>query len=302
MRIALAVVLFAFGCDTKATASDPQGAPRVEQKSREYESCAASAHCADELRCFDNTCRRIARSAVGDYFAASGAAARAKGDTDAAVAAYEKAIGHYDSEKIPVPPDVDCAYGAALVSGSAKAETLELGARVLHRCILAVPAASALRDRALASLTALEPYGLDPLLLGAPKPADLYLKGPVKPATDKLAVTVTALPKPTRSFQTIVDKLTSVEARPAMLACWEAYRTAANKDALAVTIGIKNSYRASEYEDEAGTFSFKLDPAPAAGATPEAAAEACVAGIVEPTLKAAKLAEAFATKLTITIK
>ncbi|MGE0871352.1 MAG: hypothetical protein AB7P03_22515 [Kofleriaceae bacterium] len=302
MRIALAVVLLALGCDTKATASDTQGAPRAEQKSREYESCSASAQCADELRCFDATCRRVARSAVGDYFAASGAAARSRGDNDAAVAAYQKAIGHYDAEKLAVPPDVDCAYGAALVSTSGKAVNLELGAHVLHRCILAVPPGSSLRDRALAALTALEAYGLDPLLLGASKPADRYLKGPVKPATDKLVVTVTALPRPNRSFQTISDKLTGPDVRPAMIACWEAYRTAAKKDALTTTVGIKSSYRPSEYEDEAGTFSFRLDPAPAGGATPDAAAQACVAGIVEPTLKAAKLAEAFATKLTITIK
>src|SRR6478672_13522365 len=81
------------GCDAKATASDPQsGAVRIEQKSREYESCGASMQCQDELRCFEQTCRRVGRSTVGDYFAAYGAAARSRGDHDAAIAAYASAI------------------------------------------------------------------------------------------------------------------------------------------------------------------------------------------------------------------
>jgi hypothetical protein len=43
-------------------------------RSKEYESCGASAQCGDELRCFDHTCRRSSRSNVGDYYVALGAA------------------------------------------------------------------------------------------------------------------------------------------------------------------------------------------------------------------------------------
>src|SRR5690242_20082732 len=100
VRIAVgAFVVAAFaGCDSKAKASDPQ-ASRPEAKSKEYESCGASMHCQDDLRCFDNTCRRITRSSVGDYYAALGAELRGRGELEAAVDAYNKALGHYDSEK-----------------------------------------------------------------------------------------------------------------------------------------------------------------------------------------------------------
>src|SRR5882757_7660024 len=113
---AVAVACWTAGCDTRATASDPTSG-RADQRSREYESCGASAQCADDLRCFDHTCRRTARSTVGDYFAAAGAAAKQHGDLDGAIAAYAAALGHYDAEKIALPPDVDCAYGAALAAG-----------------------------------------------------------------------------------------------------------------------------------------------------------------------------------------
>ena len=62
-----------------------------------------------------------------------------RASTEAAIDSYNRALGHYDSEKIGLPPDVDCAYGAALAAGKQKKEHAELAARVLHRCILAVP-------------------------------------------------------------------------------------------------------------------------------------------------------------------
>src|SRR5215470_10946146 len=138
MRVLLAAALAAVGCDSRATASDPAGG-RAEQKSKEYESCAASMQCQDELRCFDHACRRTARSNVGDYYAALGAQQRARGDYEAAIASYAAALAQYEAEhvkNIPVP-DIDCAYGAALAAGKQKHEHAELAARVLHRCILA---------------------------------------------------------------------------------------------------------------------------------------------------------------------
>src|SRR4051812_11248303 len=158
----VALLALCAACDSKATASDPQATARPEQKSKEYESCGASMHCADELRCFDQTCRRTARSAVGDYFAALGSQARAKGDNEAAIAAYTSALGHYDSEHVPLPPDIDCAYGGALAAAKTNRDHAELGARVLHRCLLAVPTASSLRVQALSELATLSDVGLDP--------------------------------------------------------------------------------------------------------------------------------------------
>ena len=124
------------GCDSKAKASEPAGA-RNEPKSKEYESCGATMHCGDELHCFEHVCKRTTRSAVGDYYAALGAHQRVKGELEAAINSYTQALGHYDSEKIALPPDVDCAFGAALAAAKTNKEHAELGARVLHRCILA---------------------------------------------------------------------------------------------------------------------------------------------------------------------
>lgn len=288
-------------CDSKATASDPQAGGRAEQKSREYESCSASLHCADDLRCFDNTCRRSARSAVGDYYAAVGAAARARGEADAAIAAYAQALGQYEAEKVAggVPPELDCAYGAALAAGKAKKSTAELAARVLHRCVLTVPAGSALRTQAFAQLATLADSGLDPIVLGAGKTADLYLsKAPAAPATDKLAITVAATPQPAKSFPAIQAALTGPAVRPALVACWEAAYTATKKNALTATVALKSSWVESEEYEDAGRFVLRVEPAPA-GAD---AGAACVRQVVEPALKALKLNERFTVSLALTIK
>jgi hypothetical protein len=304
MRALFAVALVIAGCDPHATASEPSGG-RAEQKSREYESCSASAQCQDVLRCFDHTCRRMARSVVGDYYVQAGARARARGDAEAAIAAYAQALGHYDAEKIALPPDVDCAYGAALAAARTSKEHAELGAHVLHRCVLAVPAASRLREQALADLAGLADAGLDPVLLGASKPADRYLtKAPSRPATDKLNVTVAPSPVPAgKSYPQIPDKLNEADVRGALVACWEAYNAQSHKDALTVAIGIKSIYAPSEYEDEPGTIAIKLDPPIALPpGSPEAAADGCVRQVVEPAIKGLKLTDAFTTRLAITIK
>lgn len=306
MRASLLAVVVAFtpGCDTKATTSDPHGgSARAEQRSREYESCGTSLHCQDGLRCFDQVCRRGQRSTVGDYFAAVGAAARARGEHEAAIAAYASALGHYDAEKIALPPDVDCAYGGALAAAKARKEHAELGARVLHRCVLAVPVGSALRTRALAELATLAEVGLDPLLLGASKTADLYLtKGPTRPATDKLVVSATAVPPPAKSLPLIEAKLAEPDIKKGLIACWEQYNAASKKTSLAATIGVRVAYIPSEFEDEPGRFSLKIDPPLALPPGPEAAADACVREIVAPAIQSLKLAERFASKLTITVK
>jgi hypothetical protein len=302
MRIYLGFLLALAACDTKATASDPQGGagPRAEQKGREYESCGATLHCGENLRCFDGSCRRNARSAVGDYHAAVGSAALRRGEAETAIAAYAQAINQYEAEKVAggVPPDVDCAYGAALAAGKNKKENAELAARVLHRCILAVPVGSALRFHAFDQLATLEASGLDPLLLGAGKTADLYLtKAAAKPASDKLAITVAATPEPKKSFAAIRDKLASADLRGPLVACWEANYTATKKEAMTATIGMKSAYVVGEYEDDPGVYVVKFE-APSS-VDP---AEACVRAAVEPVLKATRMSDGFNTKLAITIK
>ncbi len=299
VRFALVTALLAMfgGCDSKAKASDPG------QKSKEYETCSASAQCVGELRCFDHACRRVMRSTVGDYFAAVGSRALASHDTDGAIDAYNRALGHYDSEKIPLPPDIDCAYGTALAAGRGKKEHAELGARVLHRCLLALPASGGLRDQALADLASLADSGLDPLALGRSQLADVYLTRQPAPPTDA-GVTVTASPAVTgKSYQAIPDKLAEADVKAALLACFNTYTAAAHKDALATAIGVRVAYIPSEYEDEAGSFAIKIEPAPAMPAGPEATADQCVRAVAEPAIKGlTTLRDAFTTKLTITIK
>lgn len=300
----MSVAALASGCDSRAKASEPAGA-RAETKSREYESCGATMQCADELRCFANECRRSARSTVGDYYAALGEATRAKGDLEGAIDAYNKALGHYDTEKLALPPDIDCAYGTTLAAAKQNKEHAELAARVLHRCILAVPAGSALRDHALLDLANLTDAGLDPLALGRTQLADVYLtRSPQKPSSDKVQVAVAANPPvDKKTFPMVTDRFAQPDLRASLVACWEQYTQAAKKDTLTVGLPVKWAYVASEYEDEPGKFIYKMDP-PAAGlAGPDAAADTCVRAAVDPALKAlTTVRDAFATKLQITIK
>jgi len=197
--------------------------------------------------------------------------------------------------------DVDCAYGAALAAAKANKDHADLGARVLHRCVLAVPSASPLRERALVELAGLVDVGLDPLLLGGSKTADLYLtKGPVRPATDKLTVTVAAAPQPAKTMPAIVEAIGAQKS--GLVACWETYNAASKKGEMTAHIDVKSGYVASEYDDVAGSWVIRFQPSTAPAGTPEATADTCVRSLVEPALKGAKLAERFESKLTITVK
>ena len=306
MRTTLVLVVLAFAaCDSRAKASDPEG--RADQKSKEYESCGTSLHCADGLRCADQTCRRVARSNVGDYFAALGAAKRAAGDLDGAAAAYNSALGHYDTEKkVPPPPDIICAYGGALAANKRKQDQAELGARVLHRCLLALGtgAGGGLRQRALADLATLDDMNLDPLTLGGDKEADRYLHGAARPSTDKLTVSVTATPPVKGGGVTAInDKLNESDSKGGLVSCWQAYNAATQKDALVVAVPVKVAYYQNPDYDDEGGWATKLDPpAGLAASSPEAAADSCVRAIVEPAVKDLKLHEALQAKLAITIK
>ena len=290
------IILVLAACDSRAKGADPRG----DNLSKEYESCSASSDCEDKLRCFEHACRRVERNTVGDYFAALGASLLAKNDPAGAISAYEQAVGHYEQK---APPDVDCAYGVALAAGRAKKDNAELGARVLHRCLNAVPG-GVLRDRALAGLALLNDSGLDPLLLGTTTLADVYLKlAPAPPPTPSdHAVAVQASPPVTAAgFQVFPDKIASAELHGALNACWDAYHKAANKDAMVVTLPIRAAYIPSQYEDESGSFAFAIDATPGlAGA--DAAADACVRAAVTEPLKDLPIQAGFATKLTITVK
>lgn len=297
------------GCDSKATASDPLagGGGRGEPRSKEYETCSASALCGDDQRCFDHTCRRTNRSTVGDWYAARGALLRSRGDSEASIAAYTQALHAYDTEKLALPPDLDCAYGSALANAKGQREHAELGARILHRCLLAVPVGSTLRERALADLAVLGDSGLDPSSLAKPATADVYLtRDAARPATDKLTISATGSPAiPDKSNQLIVAKLGEADLKGALIACWDAYNQATKKDALTVSVTLKNSYQASIYADDpdaSGSYAFKLDPATGVAAGADTTADSCVRAAVEPAFKALPFRDQFSSKLAISIK
>ena len=155
----------------------------------------------------------------------------------------------------------------------------------------------------MSSLALLGEVGLDPLLIGGPKLADAYLKGPVKPTTDKLSVTLSANPAPTKTTPLLEGKVAEADVKAALIACWSQYNEAAKKDVLTSTIGLKGGFQQGEYEDDPVRFVLKFEaPLPLPAGSPEATADACVRGVMEPAIKSLKIAEAFTTKLTITVK
>lgn len=294
--VGLGLVLSIAGCDSHAKASDPV---KPDRQSKELESCAATADCEGELHCFDQTCRRMSRSAVGDYYAALGATARAKGDLEAAVTAYNNALGQYDAEKMKLPPEIDCAYGATLAAAKAKKEYAERGAKVLHRCVLGVPVGSKLREQAMLDLATLDDAGLDPLALGKNGLADVYLtRAPGKPSADKIGATIAANPALPPKVQTFLQGKLD-EQKAALSGCWQTYTGTSNKDTLAVTVAAKAVFVEGDYEGE-GSFAVKVEPA-AGLAGPDAGADACVRPIVEAALKAAPH-DGYNSKVTITLK
>jgi len=298
MRRLLLVAVALAGCDSKASTSDTSA--RTDQLSKEYESCGATLHCAEGLRCFAHECGRIKRSNLGDYYAALGASKLAKGDTETAISAYSQALGQYNAAKIPLPPDVDCGYGGALAAGKTNHDHAELAAKVLHRCVLAVPPGGALRAQALSQLATLQDAGLDPILIGADKLADVYLtKKPAAPATEKLQITVSALPTPTgKSWPKVPEAMASPALRAPLVSCWSQFNAQTRKTALAVSFGLKVGYAANpDYENE-GAWYTKFDTPPAT-ASP---IDACVRAVVEPAIKDLKLHERIDSRVTISIK
>lgn len=294
----LVPLLFA-ACDSRAKASEPA---KPERQSRELETCGRAADCEGELRCLEHVCRRSERSAVGDYFAALGATQRTKGDLEAAVAAYNEALGHYDSEKIKLPPEIDCAYGGTLAAArDVKKEYGERGAKVLHRCVLAVPPGSALRDRAMLDLSLLADHGLDPLALGRAQLGDVYLtKSAAPPPKPTAGYTVVANPPLPDKVQTAFAA--SLEAqKAALMSCWTTFSGTSKKDALVVTLATRAGfYKNPDFEDDAGSYSMKLESASGLSGA-DAGGDACVKPIVEAALKAAPK-ETFKSAIVVTIK
>lgn len=295
--LAVLAVLVLGACDSRATPVSGPSGPPPDRQSRELESCGTTSHCAEGLRCWAGACQREGRSTLGDYQAARGARLLGGGETDLAIAAYAEALAAYEADKLTVPPDVDCAYGQALTAARASKEKAELAARVLHRCLLAVPVAVPLRAQALAALAELDAAGLDPNQVARPQLADLYLtRAPARPPTDKLVVTVTADPPPRgRTYALIPERLGQADARAALVACWERSFDASGARELTARLPVEIKYRPSDYDDEPGSYAALW---PAGGGE----AESCVRAALEPLVAPLKLRDAFATTLVVVVK
>jgi hypothetical protein len=289
------------GCNSNATAADPSPASTIDLKSSEFESCASTANCAEPLRCFDNTCQRSSRSVVGDYYAAVGARALGAGNTDAAVAAYVEALSRYDDDKVPLPPEIDCAYGAALVQNRVRKEQAELAARVLHRCVSSVPVGASIRQQALASLAVLSELGLDPSALAKAQAADVYLTKAATTSAKITAVTISASPEPTaKSFALVLGAMNADATKSALMQCWGNYSANSKQTTLGLEVGIKAKFIAPEYEEDPARYGLSLDGKPGAGGSPEVAADACVRGALDAAIKRVSgVRDAFATKLVV---
>lgn len=295
----LVPLLFA-ACDSRAKASEPA---KPERQSRELETCSTANDCEGELRCFEQVCRRMQRSPVGDYYAALGATQRARGDLDAAVASYNNALGHYDTEKITLPPEIDCAYGSTLAAArDVKKEYGERGAKVLHRCVLAVPAGSKLRHQAMLDLALLADHGLDPLALGRTQLGDVYLTKSAAPPPKPTTAGYTAVanpPLPEKVQTPFAAKLE--EQKAALMACWTTFSGTSKKDALVVTINARAGfYKNPDFEDDAGSYAMKVESSSGLSGA-DAGGDACVKPIVEAALKAAPK-ETFKSAIVVTIK
>lgn len=294
------IAALAAGCDSKATASDP-AAVAPARLSKELESCGTTSHCGEGLRCLEQTCQREARSTVGDYLATRGARALAAGEVPAAIAAYTEAAAAYETEKLAVPPDVDCGAGQALVAARGQKDKAELAARLLHRCLLAIPPGGPLRAQALAALTELDKSGLDPRQLGRPQLADLYLtRAASKPDTAALAVTVTPEPLPRgKSWPILARRLAEADVRTALVACWDAAYAARQALELSAKLSFKVQYIPSEYDDEAGRYTIAAEPA---GGGNEADAACVKAAVMAPMAEVKGLRDGFTTTLAVTVK
>jgi hypothetical protein len=253
MRTSTVVLAFALAaaCDGKAKSEQVPGAAAPSQvSSRSMESCARSADCLDGLRCVDQRCATIERSAVGDQLAAAGRDALARGDAGKAAEYYLQAVAKYEAEVLEPPADLYCEQGKALTALRMDKQKAEAAARVLHRCLLAVPPGSRLARGAHDSLAKLMQVGLDPELLSRKEPADLYLtKEPSQPSLDKLPYKVTGDSKNRRKSHAAVIEALSEEATKSLLGpCWEANWKATQKKTLEVTLPV--SYRFILDEDD----------------------------------------------------
>ena len=283
------LLLVPVACDPSARSESRGAGAGGDHLSREHESCARSADCADPLRCFDGTCRRTKTSVVGDLHAAVGDRKLVEGDAAGAAEAYGEAVARYEADKIEVPPDLLCAQGRAMArERGVPMRRYELAARLLHRCLLGAPAGSSLRDRALAELASMMEHGLDPVHLAGGKPADAYLtRQPAAPDPDQLALKVAVQG---RSRSSTFKKFTaflegSPEVKAALVDCWQKNFEQTRSERMEITLPFRYGFSLDQYDDFSHSWIKVADAAAPADAA-AAEAVACARAALDPLVEA----------------
>ena len=234
---------------------------------------------------------------------------RSRGDSEGAVEAYTQALGHYDTEKLALPPDIDCAYGAALAGGEG-----EEGAR-RARCARAAPlsARGAGRQHAARSRAgrARESVGRRARSAGARRAISsriVYLtKSAARPATDKLVITATGSPAAPAKIEHARERQARRGGSPQLRSSRAGRRTTAatqegrvdrhdRRQECVHRLGVRRRRRGHVRVQARSAGEH-------ARGQPEAAADSCVradrrAGDQEPQA----IRDAFTTRLAITIK
>jgi hypothetical protein len=242
-------------CDSSARSSEGNApAPRPEGESLAYESCATSSQCSGELRCVDGLCLAKERSRLGDFHAAAGRRALTQGDPAKAAQSYNMAVTQYEQEKLTPPVDLLCEQGIAMSEGRTDSKLAEASARILHKCVLVVPANSSLARRALDALANLTEVGLDPQLLSRKETADLYMTGQAEQpdlSSLKLTVAVEGKKNNKRGFAALITALEAPTSKQAIASCWQSYWKKTRKEELRVVVPFEYRFILDE-DDESG--------------------------------------------------
>tara|TARA_R110002096_G_scaffold292224_2_gene486606 strand:+ start:49945 stop:50940 length:996 start_codon:yes stop_codon:yes gene_type:complete len=242
-RFAFATLLLAplAGCDSAQRSGEQATVvQRPPGESAEFETCASTADCVGTLRCLEAQCQPAVRSRLGDFHAALGRRALVQGELGSAASAFNDAITTYEKESLTPPTELLCEQGMALAQSREDAQLAEAAARILHKCVLTVPASSSIATSAMNALASLGEVGLDGELLARTETADLYLTGESSgPDLSKLSVQVSSDGKSTKSsFNEFVAALRTDESKGKFQGCWQAAWKAHKLEVLDVSLNV----------------------------------------------------------------
>ena len=286
----LAPLALSIACDSSARSASPDVVAPLGE-SRNYETCASTSDCVDSLRCIDRMCQVEKRSRLGDFHAASGRRLLGLGDPELAARSFNQAVTNYEKESLEPPMDLLCEQGGALAQAREDTQLAEAAARILHKCILGVPASSHLARRAMGDLALLTEVGLESDLLARGETADLYITGTAQqPNLDSLQLTVTGDDKnKKRSYASLITALQTPAIKTAFAGCWQTYWKASKNEQLNVTLPFSYRFILDEDDESRDRAVLKVEPHSAPTASALAAAAQCVESAALPVaLEAAK--------------